>query len=79
MEHIEFSQVLHEDVLNDDEIFMSEDGYSFVNGHSRGKFLVVYWTFANEWCNNKHQFIAKTYENAMKRYKRETKRTPIEY
>lgn len=66
--------VLNEGVLNDDTLQIADEGMVFVNGHVRGKFLVTYWTFANEWCNHKHQFIAKTAENALKRYKKETKR-----
>ena len=66
--------VINEGALNDDTLQVADEGMVFVNGHVRGKFLVTYWTFANTWCNAKHQFIAKTLENALKRYKRETKR-----
>lgn len=66
--------VINEGALNDDTLQVADEGMVFVNGHVRGKFLVTYWTFANAWCNHKHQFIAKTLENALKRYKRETKR-----
>lgn len=67
--------IINEGALNDDTLQIADEGMVFVNGHVRGKFLVTYWTFANEWCNHKHLFIAKTMENALKRYKRETKRT----
>ena len=65
--------VLIEGVLNDDTLEMADEGKIFLNGHVRGKFMVTHWTFANEWCNHKHQFIAKTFANAVKRYEKETK------
>lgn len=63
--------VLREGALNDDTIEVARPGHHYQNGHATGKYLVTYWTFANEWCNHKHQFIAKTIENALKRYQRE--------
>lgn len=57
-------------VLNDDTISMADDGYKFVNRHASGKFLVTYWTYANAWCNTKHQFVSKSLENAIKRYEK---------
>lgn len=74
MEHIEYTETLHEGVLNDDVLHKIKDGYHFSNGHSHGMYLVVYYTYASEWHNHKHQFIAKTYENAIKRYQKETGR-----
>lgn len=67
--------IINEGALNDDTLQIADEGMVFVNVHARGKFLVTYWTFANEWCDAKHQFVAKTLENALKRYKREAKRT----
>ena len=66
--------IINEGALNDDTLQVADDGFHYQNGHATGRFLVTYWTFANTWCNAKHQFIAKTVENALKRYKRETKR-----
>ena len=64
--------ILREGVLNDDTLEMADEGKIFLNGHVRGKFMVTHWTFANEWCNRKHQFIAKTFANAVKRYEKVT-------
>lgn len=66
--------VINEGVLNDDELLVAEKGKCF-DGNRFYKFAVCYYTFANEWCNNPHFFFAKTAENALKRYKKETKRT----
>lgn len=62
--------VLKEGALNDDTLEVCDNGFHYQNGHATGRVLVTYWTFANEWCNHKHQFIAKTIENAIKRYQR---------
>ena len=62
--------VLREGALNDDTIEVAQKGHHYINGHATGKYLVTYWTFANEWCNTPHYFIAKTIENALKRYQR---------
>ena len=72
MEGVKASMVLFEGALNDDEIDVAdtENGYSFKRNGKCYEFRVTYWTFANEWCNHKHQFIAKTIENALKRYQR---------
>lgn len=62
--------ILREGALNDDTLEVCDSGFHYQNGHATGRVLVTYWTFANEWCNHKHQFIAKTIENALKRYQR---------
>jgi hypothetical protein len=62
--------VLRERALYDDTLEVCDKGFHYQNGHATGRVLVTYWTFANEWCNHKHQFIAKTIENALKRYQR---------
>lgn len=62
---------LNELVLNDDTLHVAPEGYAF---RKRYPFMVVYWTFANSCSNRKHVFFAKTVENALKRYKRLTKR-----
>ena len=66
--------VINEGVLNDDELLVAESGKCF-GGNRNYKFAVCYYTLANEWCNNRHFFFAETAENALKRYKKETKRT----
>lgn len=65
--------ILMQGALNDDTMRMASDNQHFYTPHSTGKFHVTYWTFANEWCNHRHDFLAKTFENAIKRYMRETK------
>ena len=65
--------VINEGTLNDDELLIAENGKCF-NGHRKWIFCVNYWTFRNDWCNDKHVFFAETAEQALKRYKRETKR-----
>ena len=64
--------VINEGVLNDDELLIAENGKCF-NHNPKYKYAVRYWTYANEWCNHPHVFYATTPENALKRYKRETK------
>lgn len=62
--------ILREGTLNDDTLTMADKGFHYQNGHACGKFLVTYWTFANEWSSRKNQFVAKTVENALKRYQK---------
>lgn len=64
---------INEGVLNDDVLLIAENGKCFGN-NPRNKFAVRYWVYANEWCNQRHVFYATTPENALKRYKRKTKR-----
>lgn len=67
------SLVINEGALNDDELLVVGKGYHFGNNRN-WVYCVRYWTYANEWCNHEHVFYAKTLDNAIKRYKRETKR-----
>ena len=60
--------VLQEGALNDNELYIADPGKCF--GRRDYLFKVIYWTFANAWCNNKHVFYAKTLEAALKRYQR---------
>lgn len=68
--------ILNELVLNDDTLHVAPEGYAY---KKRYPFMVVYWTFANPWSDHKHVFFAKTVENALKRYKRLTKRDVDKY
>lgn len=63
--------ILNELVLNDDTLHVATEGHAY---KKRYPFMVVYWTFASAWSDRKHVFYAKTVENALKRYKRLTKR-----
>lgn len=67
--------VLFQGVLNDDTIEICDEGKCF-NLPKHPTVRVTYWTYANEWSNRKHVFYACSVENAVKRYKRETKRVP---
>lgn len=63
--------VLRAGALNDDTLSVCDNGFHYQNGHATGRVMVTYWTFANEWCNTPHHFIAKTVENALRRYQKE--------
>ena len=67
MEHTEYELVLQEGVLNDDTLYKAEQNWYF-GKNPRFKFCVIYYTYANEWCNHKHFFFAKTIEAAIERY-----------
>lgn len=76
MDEIKSSFVLFEGVLNDDELDAAntEAGYSFERNGKCYKYRVTYWTFANEWCNHKHEFCSNSLEAALNRYQKETHR-----
>ncbi len=63
--------IINEGALNYDTLYVAEEGKVFKGGF---KFAVKFFTFSNEWCDHVQLFYAKTLENALKRYKRETKR-----
>lgn len=63
--------ILNERVLNDDTLHVAPEGHAY---KKRYPFMVVYWTFASAWSDREHVLYAKTAENALKRYKRLTKR-----
>lgn len=64
---------LYEGVLNDDTMEICERGKCFkLPKHPTVR--VTYWTYASEYHNNKNVFYACSVENALLRYKRETKR-----
>ena len=65
--------VINEGVLNDDELLVAENGKCF-GRNRRYKFAVRYWTYKNANSNEPHVFYATSLINALKRYKRETKR-----
>jgi len=66
--------MLREGVLNDDMIFKASEGNKFGNNRSY-KYVVEWFTFANAWCNHRHFFFAKTFKNAIERYKKLVKLT----
>ena len=72
MEHVEYSLVLEQGALNDDTLYKIEKGWHYGN-NPRNKFCVVYWTYANEWCNHQHHFYAQSIEAAIERYIRMAK------
>lgn len=77
MDDIKASFTLFEGALNDDELYAANDklGYHFKSDNGKlYKFRVVYWTFANEWCNHMHVFHSNSLEAALNRYQRETHR-----
>ena len=77
MDDIKASFVLFEGALNDDELYVANDelGYHFVGGNGKlYKIRVVYWTYANSWCNHRHEFHSNSLEAALKRYQKETHR-----
>lgn len=76
MDETKATMVLYEGVLNDDEVTVAntEKGYYFKVNGKLYKFKVTYWTFANEWCNHRHEFCSNSMEAALKRYQRETHR-----
>ena len=67
MNHTEYSLVLEQGALNDDTLYKIEKGWHYGND-KRNKFCVVYYTFANEWCNHEHHFYARTIGAAIERY-----------
>lgn len=69
--------VINEGVLNDDELLVAAKGRHFGNNRT-WVYAVRYWTYANEWCNHDHIFYAKSLDNAVKRYKKETGREVTE-
>ena len=61
--------VLREGVLNDDILVVAHTGRGFNNNRSY-KFMVVWYSYQNEWGNVKHSFCATKLENAIKRYEK---------
>lgn len=56
-------EIIKEGVLNDDTLYIANDDKQFKGGY---KAILEYYTFANEWNNNKHYKRFITLENAYK-------------
>lgn len=56
-------ELLREGVLNDNVLYVVDEGYKFKGGYEA---IVEYWTFASAWHNNKHIKRFNTLENAEK-------------
>lgn len=66
--------VLHESVLNDDEIEVAAKGCYFKHNGRKYKYHVTYWTYRNSQCNDKHEYYSNSVTKAMHRYDIETER-----
>lgn len=65
--------VINEGVLNDDELLVAAEGCHF-GRNRKWVYAVRYWTYASAWSNREHVFYAKTLDNALRRYMKETGR-----
>ena len=69
--------ILYEGVLNDDELEILESQYVYT-GRNFATCKITYWTFANEWANNKHEKYFQKVESAIEWYKKNLKDRVIE-
>ena len=68
---------LHENVLTTDYIEVAPDGYHF-KGHNGAKYLLVYYTYANEWSDRENVKYFKSY-NRLREFYNKLNRGDISY
>lgn len=57
------TQIIRQGVLNDDTLYIADDGKVFRGGYAA---VLEYYTYANPWSDAKHRKQFRTLENAQK-------------
>lgn len=64
---------IHENALTEDSVVKCADGFYFKN-HNGARYMLIYYTYANEWGDKANRIYGKTLDAVLKKYQKLTGR-----